>query len=245
MAVYMKYVIANWKMYLDLKNSREFFKQIPNSKFQIPKNLELIVCPSFLFLSQILDTEYSIPNIAWGAQDCFWAERGAHTGEVSPADLLELGVKYVIIGHSERRQELGETDEMVNKKLLAAQKAGLKPILCVGETAEEREEGKAEEVVANQLKKDLIGVEAGNLLIAYEPIWAIGTGQSCEPGEAVKMHQLIKSKTHNAPVLYGGSVDDKNVASYVTEEAVDGVLVGGASTKPEVFASLLKNVSNL
>lgn len=240
----MKYVIANWKMYLDAKKSLELIAEVKGQLSKV-KGLHVVICPSFLSLSDILNTKHLTLNFDLGAQDCFWAERGAHTGEVSPTDLLESGVKYVIIGHSERRQELGETDEMVNKKLQAVQKAGLMPILCVGETAQERERGKAEEVVSNQLVKDLVGVDASKILIAYEPIWAIGTGKSCEPSEAVKMHQLIKSKTNNAPVLYGGSVDDKNVASYVAEEVVDGVLVGGASTKPEVFTNLLKNVSNL
>lgn len=235
----MKYVIANWKMYLDAKKSLEL---LANIQYPI-SNISLVICPSFNVLAEIIQHNPSKMEI--GAQDCFWEDRGAYTGEISPADLAGLGVKYVIIGHSERRQHLGETDEMVNRKLKAGQKAGLTPILCVGETAKERECGKAESVVLDQLAKDLAGVDTEKLLVAYEPIWAIGTGNSCEPEEAVKMHQLIKSKTKNAPVLYGGSVDDKNVAAYVGEETVDGILVGGASTKPEVFTQLLKNISNL
>jgi triosephosphate isomerase len=237
----MKYIVANWKIYLNRKSSLELLRNI-----QYPvSNIRTIVCPSFAALSDIIKNKPS--GIEIGAQNCFWEARGAYTGEVSPVDLAELGVKYVIIGHSERRKYLKETDEMVNLKLKAAMAAGLIPILCVGETAEEREKGSAEAIVLNQLKKDLDGVnvkKGQKIIIAYEPVWAIGTGNSCEPAEAVRMHELIK-KEIKAPVLYGGSVDDRNVLSYLKESAVDGVLVGGASTKLDVFGSLLKKVSSV
>ncbi len=229
------------------------------SKIKFPglrsKVFDLVVCPSFTVLS---DVQKAIAHmslaISLGAQDCFWAERGAYTGEISPADLKDLGVKYVIIGHSERRAYLKETDEMINLKLKAVLATGLAPIFCVGETTEERESGGAEAAVLSQIQKGLAGLKVKNsqkILIAYEPVWAIGTGKSCEPKDAVKMHQFIKKEIaqmldkEEVPMLYGGSVDEKNVLSYLEESAIDGVLVGGASVKPEIFSALLKKVATL
>ncbi len=242
-----KIIIANWKMYLDRKGLMNLLNKIKFPGLR-SKVFDLVVCPPFTVLSDIQKAiSHMAMTVGLGAQDCFWAERGAYTGEISPADLVEFGCRYVIIGHSERRKHLKETDEMINLKLKAALAAGLAPIFCVGETAEERGSGGAEASVLGQLQKGLADVKVKKnqkILIAYEPVWAIGTGKSCEPKDAVKMHQFIK-KEIDAPVLYGGSVDDKNVLSYVKEAAIDGVLVGGASVKPEVFSSLLKEVATL
>lgn len=237
----MKYIVANWKLYLNRKSSLELLR---NSQYLI-SNIRIVVCPSFDVLGEAVKNKPA--EMVIGAQNCFWDARGAYTGEVSPADLAELGVKYVIIGHSDRRKYLKETDEMISLKLKAALSAGLVPILCVGETADERAKGIAEEAVRTQLQGCLAGLKlkrGQELLVAYEPVWAIGSGVSCEPAEAVKMHKLIK-KEINAPVLYGGSVDDKNVLNYLTEAAIDGVLVGGASVKSDVFSSLLKKAATL
>lgn len=229
------------------------------SKIKFPglrsKVFDLVVCPSFTVLSDVQKAiAHMSLTISLGAQNCFWQDQGAYTGEISPSNLKDLGVKYVIIGHSERRAHLKETDEMINLKLKAALAAGLAPIFCVGETAEERENGKAETSVLNQIQKGLAGLkvkDSQKILIAYEPVWAIGTGKSCEPKDAVKMHQFIKKEAaqlldkEEVPMLYGGSVDEKNVLSYLEERFIDGVLVGGASVKPEIFSALLKKVATL
>lgn len=246
-----KLIVANWKMNLSPKNSLEFLRKLKTYNFKL-KTFELVICPSFLSLPEIKSL---IPDFKFlihvGAQDCFWAERGAYTGEISPADLREIGCKYVIIGHSERRQYLKETDEMINFKLKAALSAGLVPIFCLGESQSERDRGQAESRVRIQLKAGLTGISLKKnqkIFIAYEPVWAIGTGKFCPPNEAVRMHHLIKKeagrflKIKNVPVLYGGSVDDKNVADYLKQEEVDGVLVGGASAKADIFLSLLRKI---
>lgn len=249
-----KIIIANWKIYLDRKSSLSLL-----SKIKFPglrsKVFDLVVCPSFTVLS---DVQKAIAHmslaISLGAQNCFWQNHGAYTGEISPTNLKDLGVKYVIIGHSERRAHLKETDEMINLKLKAALATGLAPVFCVGETAEERDGGRAEASVLGQIQKGLAGLKVKNsqkILIAYEPVWAIGTGKSCEPKDAVKMHQFIKKEAaqildkEEVSMLYGGSVDEKNVLSYLEEVAIDGVLVGGASVKPEIFSALLKKAVTL
>lgn len=245
-----KIIVANWKMYLSPKNSVEFLGNLPISQSPNLSNIELIICPSFTVLSAMKSRPASLP-VHLGAQNCFWKERGAFTGEISPADLRELGCEYVIIGHSERRQYFGETNVMVNQKLLAALAANLTPIFCLGETAAEREADQAQARVVEQLQQGLAGIKLSasqNLIIAYEPIWAIGTGNFCQPEEAAAMHELIKEETwkllgrENAAVLYGGSVDEKNAAAYLTHPKIDGVLVGGASAKPEIFSQIISQL---
>lgn len=242
----VKMIVANWKMYLSPKDSVELFKIAV-------KYSGAVICPSFVALNQLSDLAKK-NGIGLGAQDCFWENRGAYTGEVSPLDLKNLGCEYVIIGHSERRNYFKETDEMIGKKVKASLSVGLIPILCVGENKFERKNGKAGARVGEQLKKDLAGLGklkiGQKIIIAYEPVWAIGTGQACAPEVAVKMHQLIKDKVdkligvENVRVLYGGSVDDKNIASYLKNAEIDGALVGGASAKKDIFLSLLSVVSN-
>jgi triosephosphate isomerase len=176
-----------------------------------------------------------------GAQNVHWAESGAFTGEISAAMLVEIGIRYVVIGHSERRQYFGETDETVNLRLKAAQKAGLIPILCVGESKQQRDAGETESVIFNQLEKDLVDVDQHNLVIAYEPIWAIGTGDTCESIEANRVIGLIRSKLSNANVTiqYGGSVKPDNIDEIMAQPEIDGALVGGASLEPAGFARIV------
>ena len=176
-----------------------------------------------------------------GAQNIHWADEGAFTGEISGAMLNEIGIDYVIVGHSERRQYFGETDETVNKRLLAAQKYNLTPILCVGESKAQRDAGETEAVIVDQLAKDLVDVDQNNLVIAYEPIWAIGTGDTCEATEANRVIGLIRSKltNQNVTIQYGGSVKPENVDEIMAQPEIDGALVGGASLSAESFARLV------
>lgn len=240
-----KIIAANWKMTLKKDNLAPLVEVAKTADLT---KVEMIICPSFTHLSE---TAALIKNqkISLGAQDCFWEEKGAYTGEISAWDLKNEGCQYVLIGHSERRRYFVETDEIINKKLLAALASGLVPILCVGETKAEKDAGQTLGRVAEQVKKDLIGVtvKAGQIIIAYEPVWAIGTGDSCSPEIAFEVHSLIKQEVKtavgidNIAVLYGGSVDEKNVADFLRQSVIDGVLVGGASTKVEAFSKLLAN----
>jgi len=254
-------IVANWKMNpITLAEVKNLFNSVKNGIKNI-KNAKVVICPPFVYLSNI---QYLKSNIKLGAQDCFWEEKGAFTGEISPLTLKNLGCEYVIIGHSERRK-LGETDEMINKKIKAALSAKLKPILCIGETGEERKQGKTFKVLKNQLKNDLKYLISNiyylkSLIIAYEPVWAIGTGNSCEPREAKKVylflrkisHQLINSRaSYNSEgicsgsankLLYGGSVNSENAASYIQEANFQGLLVGGASLNAQEFIKIVKSI---
>jgi len=247
-------IIANWKMNPQaLAEAKELFISVKRGVKNI-RNVEVVICPPFPYLS-IINNQLSL--IQLGAQDCFWenppAGGGAFTGEVSPVMLKDLGCKYVIVGHSERRRYFGETDEMINKKLKAVLKVKLKPILCIGETKKQKEKGEAQSVLKSQLKKGLEKVskkEIQNIIIAYEPIWAIGTGKSCDTNTAMSMSLLIKKiigqlysrgALKNLKILYGGSVDSKNVKGFIKEAQIEGVLVGGASLDAKEFIQLVKN----
>lgn len=175
------------------------------------------------------------------AQNLHWADQGAFTGEIAGAMLTELGISHVIIGHSERRQFFGETDATVNLRLKAAQRHGLTPILCVGETKAQRDADQTETVIFEQLAQGLIGVDQHNLVIAYEPIWAIGTGDTCATIEANRVIGLIRSRLNNAqvPIQYGGSVKPENIDEIMAQSEIDGVLVGGASLEPASFARIV------
>lgn len=200
-------IVANWKMNpLTLEEAKNIFDQV--------KDLGAVICPPFTCISALG---------ANGAQDCFWEEKGAFTGEISPQMLKNLGVEYVIVGHSERRKYQEETDEVVFKKLQAALSAGLKPILCIDKIS--------------QLPKDI----KEGFIVAYEPLFAIGTGKACPPEKAEEMRLAIKKKAQ-VPVLYGGSVNSQNAADYVKGAGFDGLLVGGASLKPQEFVDIVKNV---
>ena len=243
----MKLFAANWKMYL----SDAVAEQLARTYLDAAGGAacEIAVAPSFTALDRVARA-VGHAKIGLAAQDLFWTDGGAYTGEVSAPMLKEYGVKYVIVGHSERRAYLGETDEMVAKKAQAAAAHGIIPVVCVGETKEEREAGRQDAVVRGQVEAVFAGLPLSAerpAVIAYEPRWAIGTGVPCEPKDVVMMHGLIRQTLEamkngaaaHLRILYGGSVDARNIASYVSLEAVDGALVGGASTKPEQVAPML------
>ena len=232
-----KIVIAgNWKMYKTRAESLEFLQGFMSCLTETPEEREVVLCVPFTSLA-VLSKNLHGSRIRLGAQNVHWQESGAFTGEISGPMLSELGVRYVIIGHSERRQYFGETDETVNLRLKAAQKYDLIPILCVGETKQQRDAGETEAHIFSQLEKDLVGVDQQKLVIAYEPIWAIGTGDTCETKEANRVIGLIRSKLTNpdVPIQYGGSVKPENIDEVMVMPEIDGVLVGGASLEARSF----------
>ncbi len=227
-------------MYKTQTHALEFL-QVFKSKLNETEELkEVVLCVPFTVLS-IVSKNLHGGTIRLGAQNIHWEEQGAYTGEISGTMLQDIGVQYVIVGHSERRQYFGETDETVNLRLLAAQKVGLTPILCVGETKQQRDTHQTELVIINQLNVDLSNVDQDNLVIAYEPIWAIGTGETCAPVEANSTIALIRSELANPEVTiqYGGSVKPDNIDELMKQPEIDGVLVGGASLDPVSFARIV------
>lgn len=243
---------GNWKMFKTIAEANEFTSQLL-AKTPIA-GVEQVICAPFTALPA-LSASLKGSHYALGAQNMHFEEQGAFTGEISPLMLKELGVAYVILGHSERRQYFNETDETVNKKTKAALAHGLKPIVCVGESLQEYEAGQTEEVVARQTKLALVGVEKAQLadvVIAYEPIWAIGTGKSSSADEANKtiayIRQVIAGLYDQASadavrIQYGGSVKPDNVESYLTQSDIDGALVGGASLTVDGYTSLIAGAS--
>jgi triosephosphate isomerase len=221
-------IAGNWKMYKGPGETREFC-----SAFQPPDGAEAVLCPPFGSLGAGVESGHTIY-----AQNVHWADEGAYTGEVSAPILLELGVQGAIVGHSERRQYFGETDETAARRTVAALGHGLKVIACVGESAEERESGQTELVLRLQVESiaDAAGTHA-NLVLAYEPVWAIGTGKTATPEIAQEAHALIKSLL-DVPVLYGGSVKPENAEELLSQPGVDGALVGGASLDVGSFTAI-------
>ncbi len=217
---------------------------------------ETIVCVPFVALGEVRKV-VARSHVALGAQNVFWEEQGAFTGEISPRMLVELGVTHVLIGHSERRSLFGETDAMVNKKLIASLSAGLVPVVCVGESRSDREAGKARDVIAAQLRGALHDVHLRHkesIVFAYEPVWAIGSGTSASPQDTIEMHAWIHGlvpeflpgiKSTQFRVLYGGSVTGENAYSFLREDEVDGLLVGGASVKLAEFTKILKAAADV
>ena len=236
-------VVANWKMNPPtLAKANLLFNTIVK-KVKHLKNAEVVICPPFIYLPYFLNSKFPFSNLKIGAQDCFWEEKGAFTGEVSAAMLKDLGCQYVILGHSERRKYFGETDEMINKKIKAAIVAKLKPILCIGETKEEKEVGKTFEVLQSQLKKALFFIPNSKfLIVAYEPVWAIGTGKACGIFRAKKMNLFIRKIVKNIPILYGGSVNSENAKDYIEKADFDGLLVGKVSLDAEEFGKIVKSI---
>ncbi len=235
-----KVVIAgNWKMFKTQAEALEFLSAFLPQLTETPEDRDVVLCAPFTALSSLSKTLHG-SRVKVGAQNIHWADNGAFTGEISGPMLTELGVRYVVVGHSERRQFFGETDETVNKRLLAAQAHGLTPILCVGESKAERDAGQTEAVIFEQLAQDLVGVDQSNLVIAYEPIWAIGTGDTCASDEANRVIGLIRSKLSNPDVTiqYGGSVKPDNVDEIMAQPEIDGALVGGASLDASGFARI-------
>jgi len=236
-----KIVIAgNWKMYKTQAETTEFLQGFMPELEKTPEDREVVICPPFTALDAISRSLHG-SLVQLGAQNIHWEDNGAFTGEVAGSMLSEIGVRYVIVGHSERRQYFGETDESVNKRLLSAQRHGLIPILCVGETKQQRDAGETESIITNQLQKDLVNVDQQRLVIAYEPIWAIGTGDTCESSEANRVIGLIRSQLSNADVTiqYGGSVKPDNIDEIMAQPEIDGALVGGASLQPASFARIV------
>ncbi len=236
-----KIVIAgNWKMHKTQAETLDFLKQFLGYLDETPDGREVILCAPFTALSALSKSLHGA-RVKVGAQNIHWEASGAYTGEISGDMLRELGVRYAIVGHSERRQYFGETDETVNLRLQAAQRCGLTPILCVGETKQQRDAGETETVITNQIEKDLVDVDQSNLIIAYEPIWAIGTGDTCESAEANRVIGVIRSllKNQDVPIQYGGSVKPGNVDELMAQSEIDGALVGGASLDPENFARIV------
>lgn len=227
-----KVIVANWKMNPStLAEAKKLAKE---------SDLEgLIVCPPFPFLEAVAST---LKAAKLGAQDLFWEEIGAYTGEVSAGELKNVGVEYVIIGHSERRQNLGETDQMVAKKIAAAIKGGLKPILCVGETRAERNAGRAELIIERELETGLSLVKGreAEVIIAYEPIWAIGTGKPDTPENMSEMVKFIKRIALVDKVIYGGSVTSENAEKFLKKKDISGALVGGASLKGKEITKIVE-----
>ncbi len=236
-----KVIIAgNWKMYKTQAESLEFLKAFLDTIAETPDDREIVLCVPFTDLS-VMSKSLHGTRVQLGAQNVHWEVAGAFTGEIAAPMLLELGVRYVIIGHSERRQYFGETDETVNLRLKAAQQHGLIPILCVGETKQQRDAGETEAVIFGQLEKDLEGIDREQLVIAYEPIWAIGTGDTCESIEADRIIGLIRKQVQNSDlsILYGGSVKPGNIDEIMAQPEIDGALVGGASLSSADFSRLV------
>jgi len=233
-------IAGNWKMHKTQAEALEFLQGFLNQVSDMPEDREVVLCVPFTILSTLSRNLHG-SRIQVGAQNVHWEAEGAYTGEISAPMLTELNVRYVVIGHSERRQYFGETDATVNLRLKAAQQYGLTPILCVGETKQQRDAGQAESVIAVQLEKDLIDVDQQKLVIAYEPIWAIGTGNICEVGEANRMIGMIRSKLSNPHVTiqYGGSVKPNNVDEIMAQPEINGALVGGASLEPQDFSRIV------
>jgi len=221
-------IAGNWKMFKGPAAARAFFEE-----FEPPADVDVVFCPPFTSLEAALASGRTIY-----AQNVHWEPQGPYTGEVSPEMLVELGVAGTLVGHSERRQLFGETDEMVARRARTALDAGLGVIACVGETLEQRESGDTELVLKIQV--EAIAFAAGdreNLVIAYEPVWAIGTGKTATPEQAEEAHAFIKGVL-DRPVLYGGSVKPENAAELLSRSSIDGALVGGASLEPDSFAAI-------
>lgn len=218
----------------------DFLKTFLGKLSATPEGREVLLCVPYTALSTLSKNLHG-GRVKVGAQNVHWETSGAYTGEVSAPMLLDLGVRYVVIGHSERRQYFGETDETVNLRIKAAQAAGLTPILCVGETKQQRDAGEMEAVIAGQIERGLVGVDQTNLVVAYEPIWAIGTGDTCESLEANRVIGLIRAQLANKDVSiqYGGSVKPDNIDEIMAQPEIDGALVGGASLKADSFARIV------
>ncbi|MEE8375156.1 MAG: triose-phosphate isomerase [Acidimicrobiia bacterium] len=247
-------IVGNWKMNA---NHLETIQMVQKLSYRLDladyERVEVVVVPPFTALrSAQVVIEQDRMMFGLGAQNVFWEEEGAYTGEVSAAMLAKLAVDHVIVGHSERRQLFGETDETVNKKVRAVLAAGMRPILCVGETLEEREAGQAEEVVIGQIKSGLARVVAesvSRLSIAYEPIWAIGTGRMALPDDAGLITEIIRETVRDMTnseaagsvrILYGGSVNPGNIKDFMAKRNIDGALVGGASLDQDKFAAIVR-----
>jgi triosephosphate isomerase len=245
-----KIIAGNWKMYKNAQQSREFVDAFLPLVADHTRD-EIVLCPPFLCLATVVEATKG-SNVKVGAQNMHWAKEGAYTGECSPAMLVAEGVTHVILGHSERRQYFNETDDTVNRKLEVALEHGLTPIVCVGEVLEEREAGLTEDVLRRQCSIAFRGIsakKAAKMVIAYEPVWAIGTGKTATPEIAEDAHLVIRHEADKAfgkdfadalRIQYGGSVKPDNAHALMSQPDIDGALVGGASLDPQGFAKIVK-----
>lgn len=244
-----QFIAGNWKMNLDRQQSVSLARGLVES-FAGRDDLDVAVCPPSVYLDAVASVLKGSP-VGLGAQNMYHEASGAFTGEISAVMLLDVGCQYVILGHSERRHILGETDEAINKKTLAALAAGLIPIVCVGETLDEREAGRTSDVVTSQFDGSLAGLSAGQMskiVIAYEPVWAIGTGKVATPEQAEEVHADLRTLVANrytgevaaqVRIQYGGSVKPDNAGELLKKENIDGALVGGASLKADSFLGII------
>ena len=243
------FIAGNWKMNKTIPEAVELVAKL--KEFVKEEMGEIVVIPPFTALSEVKKI-ISDSKIKLGAQNLHWEEKGAYTGEISPLMLKDIGCEYVIIGHSERRKYFHETNEIINSKIKIALKNSLKPIFCIGEKLQEREKGETFKIINEQLEKGLSGIDKEglkNIVIAYEPVWAIGTGRTATPEQAQEVHLFIREKLKKnygneiascAIILYGGSVKADNVYSLIKEKDIDGALVGGASLEAESFGKIIE-----
>lgn len=246
-----KIVAGNWKMFNNLNQSITLISEIKQEMANANVNCKVIVCPPFTSL-EAASTLTKDSSISVGAQNMYFEENGAYTGEISADMLLSVGCEYVILGHSERRTIFKESDELINKKIKKALSKGLKPIFCIGETLQEREEDRTKKVIEVQVKQGLVDVTAEdfkNIILAYEPVWAIGTGKTASPAQAQEVHKFIRSllaemygkEVADATVIqYGGSVKPENAKELMAQPDIDGALVGGACLKAASFIEIIK-----
>jgi len=243
-------VVANWKMKLSPRESVALAQDVLRT---LKTKAEVVLCPSHVSLLPVAET-IAGTEFLLGAQDVFWEAHGAFTGEVSPNELKEAGCKFVIVGHSERRQNLGETDQMVHRKTESVLNSDMTPIICVGETFQQRQDNEHHHIIMSQVAVAINGLTLSSgqrLVVAYEPVWVIGTGQAIRPEQAAEMHQLIRQALFDTfplgvvdkqiQIIYGGSVDSRNVADFTKLQYTNGVLVGTASLTADSFAHLAKN----
>src|SRR5437764_148158 len=246
-----KMVAGNWKMFTSPQSAPELARAVAQGAARTADRVEILVCPPFPFLGLVASALEGSP-VALGAQNCFCELEGAFTGEVSPRMLRDMGCDHVILGHSERRHKLGETDEFISKKVRCAVEVGLRVILCFGETLPDREANQTEQVLDRQFRGSLAGLprdRVSQLVLAYEPVWAIGTGRNATPEQAQQAHAFLRRRADEAfgddvaralVILYGGSVNPGNAASLFAQSEVDGGLIGGASLKARDFLDIVK-----
>jgi len=249
MSIRTKFIAGNWKMFTNAVTARQLAAAVAQGVGSQPR-VQVAVCPPFPYLAAVAEAVRGSP-VAVGAQNCYHQKEGAFTGEVSPVMLVDVGCRYVILGHSERRHVLGESDEFINRKVKAALDAGLQVILCIGETLEERQRNQMEAVFTRQIGGSLAGITApqmAKVVLAYEPVWAIGTGHNATPEQAQAAHHWIREHLKSVwgpavaeamTVQYGGSVKADNAASLLCQPDVDGALVGGASLKADQFLAIV------
>jgi len=250
-------IAGNWKMNFGPADSRSFFTDFSTHANSVSGKAEVLLCVPFISLESAMDASRKVQGIQIGAQNLHFENDGAYTGEISGSMLKSIGVKYVIVGHSERREYFGESDAVVGKKVTMALSAGLTPILCVGEVLAERKAGAQNAVVERQLKGGLAGLTSDQIartVVAYEPVWAIGTGETASPEQAQEMHAFIRAQlailadasvAESVRILYGGSMKPSNAAELLGQADVDGGLIGGASMKADSFYAIVETANKL